>query len=304
MRALGHSGLEVSPVGIDGGSFGWLSGARESGAMLDAFADAGGNLIYTADHHAGGRSEVMIGSWLRTRADRSRMVVATTIGRHPDWPGLSPRMVTRSTEASLRRLAIEHVDILTLDGTNSSVDIDDTFEAVDALCRAGKVGHVAVLRHSAARVRAMQQHAFESRYPPVIAALHDYSLMSRGVFENEVSAMTHELGIGFVARRPLAHGFLSGKAKTPGVVPAMSGMDRGSVFAGRRGSRVLDRLASIAGEHEVSVARVAAAWAISKRGVSAALFSAESVDEILDLVGARTLALTRSQMAALDAVSA
>lgn len=304
MRTVGHSGLEVFPVGIDGGVFGWQSGARDAAAMLDAFADSRGNLIYTADHHAGGRSEVMIGSWLRTRPDRSRFVVATTVGRHPDWPGLSPRMVTRAAEASLRRLGTDHIDILTLDGTNSSVAIDDTFEAVDALNRAGKVRHVAVLRHSSARVRAMQRNALESRYPPLVAAVHDYSLMARGVFENEVAATTEELGIGFFARRPLAHGFLSGRATGPITVPMIAGMDRAAVFAGRRGTRVLEKLTSIASEHGVSVGRVAAAWTISKPGVSAALFSAQSVDEIVDLTAARYLALTRSQTAALDAVSA
>lgn len=304
MRRISDTDLAVAPIGIDGGVFGWVSGSRETAAMLDAFHAVGGSLVFTADHYAGGRSEVMIGSWLKTLPDRSAAVIATTIGRHPDARGLHQRTVVRATEASLRRLDTDHIDVLVLDGEDPTVPIDDTLEALDQLQRAGKIRHVAALGHTGARLRAFQARSDEARYPRVRVALQEYSLMTRKVFEHEVSPVIAETGAGFFARRPLAHGFLTGafrdrNAKVDGPI-----WHRALDHIDRRGLRVLDRLAAVAAEHEVSLARVAAAWVISKPGVTAALVAAQSIPELLDVFEARSLALTRQQVAMLDDISA
>ncbi|MCW4386750.1 aldo/keto reductase [Salinibacterium sp. SYSU T00001] len=303
MRRIGGTGLAVAPIGLDGGVFGWVSGSKEAAAMLDAFVGAGGGLVYTADHFAGGRSEVMIGSWLRSQRDTSGVVVATTIGQHADARGLSPRMVARATEASLRRLGTDRIDILTLDGHDSSVPIDDTLEAVDLLVRAGKVGHVAVLGHTAARVRAMQGRSAEARYPHVMGVFEEYSLMARGVFEREFAPFVEQTGTAFFALRPLAHRFLTGGVSGRADVADSPLWGRALDHVGRKGSRVLDRLAQVAQQLGASRARVAAAWAISKPGVTAAIVAARSTEELLDVLEARGLALTRQQMASLDDVS-
>lgn len=303
MRGIRGTDFAVASVGIDGGLFGWVTGRRESEQMLDTFRSAGGNLIYTADHYAGGRSEVIIGSWLRSRARTADMVVATTIGRHPDAPGLAPRTVVRATEASLRRLGVATIDLLTLDGEDPSVPLDDTFEALDMLVRAGKVRHIAVLGHSAARIRAMDARAQAARYPDVAGIFHEYSLMTRRVFEGELGPYVADSGTAFFARRPLAHGFLTGAyrdrseyVESPLWAKALDHVDR-------RGLRVLDRLGQVAEDHGVSVARAAAAWTISKPGVTAAIAATRSPAELLDVMAARDLALTRQQVAALDDVA-
>lgn len=269
--------------------------------MLDAFADEGGNLLYTADHYAAGRSEVMLGSWLRNRRDRSGFVVATTIGRHPDARGLSPRAVARATEASLQRLDTECIDILVLDGEDTSVPIDDTLEAVDMLLRAGKVAHLAVIGHAAARIRAMQERSAEARYPRIAGVFQEYSLMTRSVLERELAPLAAEGDLGLFARRPLAHGFLTGEVSKQGSESPIWG--RALEHTGRRGQRVLDRLRQVAEEQGVSLARTAAAWAISKPGVTAALVAARSAEEMIDVYRARELVLTRQQVALLDDVS-
>jgi len=302
MRAITGTGLSVAPVGVDGGVFGWVSGQKETASMLDAFRDAGGNLIYTADHFAGGRSEVMIGSWLRSRGSAG-MVVATTIGRHPDARGLAPRIVARATEASLRRLGVDRIDLLTLDGDDPTVPLDDTLEALDMLCRAGKVGHVAVLDHAAARIRAIDTRSEEARYPRVAAIFNEYSLVTRGAFERELAPYVATTGTAFFARRPLAHGFLTGLYRDKSAAVDSPIWSRALAHIDRRGLRVLDRLEIIAKEHDASPARVAAAWAISKPGVTAAVVAAHSTEELLDVMQSRQMALTRQQMAALDAAS-
>src|SRR5690606_37376988 len=118
MRSLGASGISVFPLGLDSGAFGWISGAATTIDILNRFHEAGGNLISTADHYAGGRSEVMIGQWLETVPDRSSVVISAIVGRHPDAPGLSPKTLISATEASLVRLRTDYIDILTFDGDN------------------------------------------------------------------------------------------------------------------------------------------------------------------------------------------
>src|SRR5690554_6448327 len=93
LRRIPGTEVSVHPLAVDGSVFGWASGVEESSRMLDAMLEYGGNLVSTADHYAGGRSEVMIGAWLSTIADRGRVVISTKIGRHPDAPGLSTRNV-------------------------------------------------------------------------------------------------------------------------------------------------------------------------------------------------------------------
>src|SRR5690554_7403476 len=115
-RLIPGTDIRVHPLAIDGSVFGWASGVEETARMLDTMVDYGGNLVSTADHYAGGRSEVMIGGWLSSLADRGRVLVSTKIGRHPDSLGLSTRNVARSGEASLQRLGTDYIDLLTRDG--------------------------------------------------------------------------------------------------------------------------------------------------------------------------------------------
>src|SRR5690554_5504306 len=108
LRNVPGTDIDVHPFAVDGSVFGWASGVEESARILDAMLEYGGNLVSTADHYAGGRSEVMLGGWLSGLHDRSRVVVATKVGRHPDAPGLSARNVVRATEGSLQRLETDY----------------------------------------------------------------------------------------------------------------------------------------------------------------------------------------------------
>lgn len=268
--------------------------------LLDRFAEAGGNLVSTADHYAGGRSEVMIGTWLAALPDRESAIISTTIGRHPDAPGLTARAVVRATEGSLLRLATDYIDILTLDGQDTAAAIDDTLEALDMLRRSGKVRHIAVSGHSAARIRALNDRAVEAVYPRTVAISQVYSLIQRGVFEREIAPLAASLGIAVFARRPLGNGFLTGKRcdRPPGAEPWAPG------YEGRRGARVLEALAAVAAEREASMARTALAWVLSKPTVTAALVSFSSGDELHDVFDAPGEPLTRHQVAVLDRASA
>src|SRR5881397_1389544 len=98
-RRVGCTGMAVYPIALDASVFGWAADAKTTSRTLDLFYAAGGDLISTADHYAGGRSEIMIGSWLSRHASRERLVVATKVGKHPDAHGLSRAAIHRAVDA-------------------------------------------------------------------------------------------------------------------------------------------------------------------------------------------------------------
>src|SRR6187402_174934 len=113
-RAVGPSPLRVFPLAISGNVFGWTADVEATEGILDAYAEGGGNFVDTADSYAAGRSEIMIGNWMRAKRNRHKMVVATKVGKSADNAGLSARAITRSVDASLERLRTDHIDLLYL----------------------------------------------------------------------------------------------------------------------------------------------------------------------------------------------
>lgn len=302
-RNVPGTDIAVHPFGIDGSVFGWASGVEESARILDAMADYGGNLVSTADHYAGGRSEVMIGAWLAGLPDRSRVVVATKIGRHPDSPGLSARNVVRATEASLQRLETDYIDFLTLDGVDEATPIDETLESVDMLRRAGKVRYLAVSGYPAARLRDINELADTAVYPPVRLISVAYNLMQRTEFESELAPIVDELGIGVVVRLPLASGFLSGGFRTKGDRPSSPLFESALDHVGKVGTRVLHAIDEVATEQDESMGQIAISWVLTKPTVVATVIQVKSAEQLLELAGEGEIALTRHQVSVLDRAS-
>jgi aryl-alcohol dehydrogenase-like predicted oxidoreductase len=138
-RTIGLSDLAVFPLAISGNVFGWTTDDATTNSILDAYASHGGNFIDTADSYAAGRSETMIGNWMRAKRNRSAMTVATKVGKNQDNPGLRARVLTRAVNASLLRLGTDYIDLLYLHIDDESVSFDETLLAVDELISAGKV---------------------------------------------------------------------------------------------------------------------------------------------------------------------
>src|ERR1700712_1361393 len=118
MRTIGSTSIEVFEICLGGKVFGWTADAAESNGVLDAYAEAGGNFIDTADvysawvpGHTGGESEVIIGDWMTARGNRAHVVVGTKLGRHPEFKGLAPDTVRAAADASLARLSTDYIDI-------------------------------------------------------------------------------------------------------------------------------------------------------------------------------------------------
>ncbi|WP_307801805.1 aldo/keto reductase [Microbispora triticiradicis] len=156
---IGTSDLDVSPLCLGGNPFGWTADETASFAVLDAYAEAGGNFIHTADlytFHApgnsGGESETIIGRWLRSRGCRDRMVIATKVGALPGLDNLSPRTIRRAVADSLRRLGTDHIDLYFAHVDDPGTPLAETLGAFDALVRSGMVRYIAASNFTADRL--------------------------------------------------------------------------------------------------------------------------------------------------------
>jgi aryl-alcohol dehydrogenase-like predicted oxidoreductase len=301
-REIDSTGVKVFPIGFDGSVLGWVTGPDRAREVLDLFGKFGGNLVSTAAHYAGGRSEFMIGEWLRT-VERERFVIATKAGRHPDHPGLTRSAIRASVTASLERLRTEYIDLLSFDGDLLPEDPREAFDAVGELIAEGRVRFLSAAHFGAARLRELQEIASAGGLPVFRAALSEYNLMRRTEFEKELVPAAEELGISLFARLPLAAGFLSGEVRSRSDLPANPLFEAALEHVGRRGFQVLDALESIARRRETTTASVALAWLLGRPGVTAAIVRIHDHDALFDGIAGASFWLTRQESLLLDDAS-
>lgn len=302
-RAISTTGVSLFPIGIDGSIFGWAAGIEHTVEVLDEFLESGGQLISTADHYAGGRSEVMIGTWLARRGTRDKVFLATKVGKHPDNPGLSPRSLASAVEASLERFGTDHIDLLSFDGDHPETPVDETLEAADALVRAGKIRFLGESGYTPARLREIHSIASTAAYPVFQVAVTEYNLLERRM-EQDLAPVARELGMSLIARTPLADGYLTGRYRTRDMLPDSVMFAGAFRHIGRKGNKVLAALEQVAEEQDRPLGTLALAWVLAKPGVTAALARARGAEQLRELLSATEVQLTRHQVAMLDAASA
>ncbi|WP_345752876.1 aldo/keto reductase [Microbacterium rhizophilus] len=298
-ETLGDTGLEIFPVVLGGAEFGWTVDQDRADALLDHFAASGGNVVHTADSFAAGRSEHIIGRWLRTRRLRDGIVLAVRVGDHPDNPGVGSTNLVRAVEASLTRLGTDRIDLLYLDATAERIaSIEDTLATAEWLIETGKVRHIGAYGFGAEQLVEARILA-SAGYPRVEVLDVPYNLMRRREFEGDLRLVAGAQGLAVTPSQALEHGFLSGRHRSRQGVAAST---RGRQLAGslnRRGVRVLKALDAIAAELGVPHAAIAVAWLLAQRSVVAPVvnaFSPSQLDELVQGVGVR---LTRAHLAEL-----
>lgn len=304
LRRIGSSDLRVLPLALSGNVFGWTADAATTTEILDAFAAAGGTLVDTADSYAGGRSEIMIGNWMRDRRNRDGVVVATKVGKSADHPGLTARAVTDAVHASLRRLRTNWIDLLYLHVDDQEVPFEETLLAVDELIRAGKVRWFGGSDHTGDRLIEARIASAQLGVAPMVAVQNHYNLLHRTEYESGLAHVASRLDLGVLPRFALAGGFLSGKYRSRADLAKSVRGAEAARHLGRRGTRVLATLDRVAAEQDAPIASVALAWLLAKPLVAAPVVSASSARQVPDLLRATTLQLTRSQVTALDRASA
>jgi aryl-alcohol dehydrogenase-like predicted oxidoreductase len=303
-RRIGESELRVYPLAISGNVFGWTAETNATNGILDNYVADGGNFIDTADSYAGGRSEIMIGNWMRDRRNRPDMVVATKVGKSADHPGLSARNLTKAVHASLERLRTGYIDLLYLHIDDESVPFEETLFAVDELIRAGKVRYFGVSDHTGNRLIEARIASAQMGVAPMTALQNHYNLMHRNEYEGDLARVADRQGLGVMPRFALASGFLTGKYRSRADLAKNERGGEVSRYLGRRGARVLAVLDRLAAAHEVPVGTIALAWLLTKPHVVAPVASASRPEQVADLTAAARVQLTRTQIAELDRVSA
>lgn len=293
---LGDTGLTVFPLFLGGAEFGWTIDQQHAHALLDHFAALGGNAVHTADSFAAGRSEHIIGRWIRTRRVRDDVVLAVRVGDHPDNPGLGSVNLVRAVEASLTRLGTDRIDVLYLDATAERVfSLEDTLATAEWLVEAGKVRHIGAYGLTAEQLVEARILA-SAGYPRIEAVDVPYNVMRRSAFEGDLRLVAGAQNLAVTPSHALEHGFLSGRHRSRQGVAAST---RGRQLANslnRRGARVLKALDAIAAELGVPHAAIAVAWLLAQRGVTAPIvnaFSPAHIDELAQGVGVR---LTRAHL--------
>lgn len=307
---MSASGLGVFPLCLGGNVFGWTADEKESFAILDAYAEAGGNFVDTADMysawvsgHDGGESEAIIGRWMAARRCRERMVIATKVGQLRGLEGLSAATIRTAAENSLKRLQTDRIDLYYAHRDDEKTPLAETMGAFDALVRAGKVRHLGASNYTAKRLSEALEASRQGGFARFTAIQPHYNLVHRAEYEGELAALCAREGIVCFPYFALAKGFLTGKYRPGKTVESVR--SRGaSQYLDARGLRVLEALDGIAAAHRTTVSAVALAWLKAQPTVGAPIASARTTEQLRELLPMAGLTLAAGERARLEGASA
>ncbi len=312
-RELGRSGLQVHPIAFGGNVFGWSADEKTTFALLDAFVDAGFNLVDTADAYSawvpgnqGGESETLIGRWFARSGKRDKVVLATKVAKWSEQPGLSADNITAAVEGSLRRLQTDVIDLYQAHEDDESTPLETTLGAFARLIEQGKVCAIGASNFSAERLADALKVSADYQLPRYETLQPEYNLYDRSGYEAGLEALVQREQLGVISYYSLASGFLSGKYRR--TEDASRSPARGQSVVAKylnpRGNRILAALDDVASRHTATASQVALAWLIARPSITAPIVSATSVEQLHDVLAAATLALSAQDIAELDEASA
>ncbi len=307
---FGRTGLTVSQIALGTGNFGtgWGHGAdaATSTAILDAYADAGGNFLDTADIYQFGQSEEIIGKALAGRREDFVLASKFSNGAAPDAnrlvTGNSRKAMIASVEASLKRLKTDRIDLYWVHHPDDVTATDEIVRGFDDLARAGKILYAGLSNFPAWRLAQAATIADLTRALPIAAAQFEHSLVHRDP-EADLLPASRALGLGVVTWSPLGGGVLTGKYRK-GETGRAEGFG-GKVFQAEdtaQRTAIIDTVIAIADELHASPDQVAIAWAGSHGAVP--MIGPRSMAQLASNLGALDVVLTDEQSRRLDAVSA
>ena len=315
-RTLGRSGCVVSTLALGTMTFGNETDETGSHAQLDAFVEAGGTLVDTADVYTAGVSEQIIGSWLAARPDARDQVVLATKGRFPmgagpNDVGLSRRHLAAALDASLGRLGVERVDLYQVHAYDPVTPMEETLGFLDDAVRAGKVHYVGLSNFTGWQLQRAVDVA-EHRHLSVPVTLQpQYNLLAREI-EWEIVPAAQANGLGLLPWSPLGGGWLTGKytrdERPTGATRLGEDPERGVEAYDKRGSRertwdVVDAVRTVANGRGATMAQVALAWLVDRPAVTSVILGARTAAQLAGNLGAADLHLSAEETATLDAAS-
>ncbi|HEY8456758.1 MAG TPA: aldo/keto reductase [Actinopolymorphaceae bacterium] len=313
-RHLGRTGLSVSELCLGTMTFGRETDEPTAHRMLDAFADAGGTFIDTANGYSNGASEEILGRWLKRRR-RDDFVIATKVF-HRVGPGSNDRgggrkHILSAVEDSLRRLGTDYIDLYQTHVFDENTPLEETLSTLDHLVRSGKVRFLGASSYSGWQLQKALDLARQHGWEPYVCLQPLYNLLDRDA-EWELIPVCLAEGLGLIAWSPLRMGFLSGRYRRGMTRPAegtrletfyANNSPEWTRYANEHTWQVIDTVADIARETGRSMAQVSLRWLMQRPAVTAPIIGARTMAQLEDNVGAVGWSLTDEQMERLDAVS-
>jgi len=295
---LGETGHAIFPLMLGAAEFGWNVDLETAHGILDRYVEFGGNAVHTADGFSGGRSEHIVGQWLRSRGRRDDVVLSARVGSHADNPGLGSVNLVRAVEGSLTRLSVERIDLLYLDASiDAGPALEDTLATVEWLRDAGKIGAVGAFGFTAERLVEARILA-SAGYPRIEALDEPYNLLRRDGFEGDLRLVAGAQSLAVTPSHALEHGFLSGRHRSKSQVSGARGQQLRE-HLNRRGIRLLRTLDTIAEDLNVPVAALSIGWLLAQRAVVAPIVNVFSDQHVEELMQGAGVSLSRAQIAEL-----
>lgn len=309
-KLLGNSGLRVSELCLGtmtfGEDWGWGADKEESRAVFQAFAEAGGNFLDTANIYTNGTSETLVGEFVK--GDREKWVIATkySLNTHPgdvNACGNHRKNLFQAVEASLKRLGTDYIDLLWLHIWDSLTPIEEVMRAFDDLVRMGKVLYIGISDSPAWIVSQANTLATLRGWTPFIGLQIEYSLKERTP-ERELLPMAKALNIGVTAWSPLGGGVLTGKYNQPNPVDGRLSMTDQPFQIFDRDLKIAETVLEIAREIEKSPAQVALNWLRNRPNAVIPIIGARKLSQLQDNLACVDFNLTGEHLQRLDNISA
>jgi aryl-alcohol dehydrogenase-like predicted oxidoreductase len=312
-REIGNSGLKVAPLAFGGNIFGWTVDEAQSFSLLDAFTEAGFNLIDTADSYSkwvpgnrGGESETIIGKWLKRSGKRKKVIIATKVGSElgPGEKGLSKSYILRAVEKSLQRLQTDFIDLYQSHFDDPDTPLEETLEAYAQLIKQGKVRVIGASNYTAERISQAIEISEQPAYSRYQSLQTLYNLYDRADYETNLEPLCTKRGLGVLTYFSLASGFLTGKYRSADDLAGSARAEMVRKYVNERGFGILKALDQLAKQLNLNPASIALAWLIARPGITAPIASATSLEQLNDLINATGLKLDQAAMQLLNQVSA
>ncbi len=318
-KSMGRTGLKVSEICLGTMTFGNQADEATSFAIMDVADEAGVDFFDTADVYPlgggmerVGRTEEIVGNWLKERGARDRIVLATkcrgAMGPKPNDEGLSRKHILRACEDSLRRLQTDYIDLYQSHAPDLSTPVDETLQAFDDLVRSGKVRYIGCSNYPAHLLMEALWRSDKLGLARYDCHQPRYNVLFR-MIEDEILPACRANGVGVIAYNPLAGGMLTGRYEEGAQVQAGTrfSLDHAGELYRKRywKDAVMEEVTELkrwfSGRGK-SLTHVALAWVLAQPGITSAILGASRPEQLRDSLQGVDLVLDEEEMARLDEV--
>nr|WP_319398051.1 aldo/keto reductase [uncultured Carboxylicivirga sp.] len=306
-----NTDLEVSKINFGGNVFGWTLNEQQSFEILDAFTSEGFNFIDTADTYPwwvngkGGSSEEIIGKWMKLKANRDKVVIATKVGSETKEHGfdISKKHILKSVDESLQRLQTDYIDLYYTHFDDNKTPVEETLAAYDEVIKAGKVRYIAASNVTPQRLIQSFDIAEQNNLPKYVALQPHYNLVERDKYETEYLPLVKKYDLSVFPYWSLAAGFLTGKYRSEADLTKSVRGEGARKYMNEKGNGVLEALDIIAAKHNTKPATISLAWLMAQPNLAAPIVSATSQSQLDTLIEAPKIYLDDNDLDLLNTAS-